>query len=174
MTLRLSVVSLCAVCLWLACRKPDEQASRLLQQAEEALARQQWEQAFDRARQAASVAGISEALRHQAHLKEEQARRELQAQSQYARFVGALDTDPDTAVRAYRDLPEGSFYRQQGREAFERILPQYISDHLERAEQAFQHGRCQDGTAELQLVLEVDATNARAQALRGKGCSPAR
>lgn len=174
MAMRPGWVSLCGVLLVLGCRKPDEQAGRLLREAEEALARQQWEQAFDRARQAASVAGISDGLRSQARRREEQARSELQARSQYARFLGALDTDPDTAVRAYRDLPDGSLYRQEGREAFERILPQYISDHLDRAEQALKNGRCEDWKNELQLVLEVDATHARALALRGRSCTPAK
>jgi hypothetical protein len=153
------------------CRKPDDQARRLLQSADEALARQKWDEAFARAHEAVQISGLSDAVRDQARLKEEQARAELQAQAQYARFMGAVDTDHDTAVAAYRDLPANSYYRQQAKDAYERIKPQFISDHLEKAQQALTNKRCDDAKAQLQLILDVDSGNARALELSKQPCT---
>lgn len=152
------------------CKKPDEQAARLLTEADGALARQQWDQAFAKAHEAALLGGVSEGVKDQARLKEEQARAEMQAQSQYARFVGALDNDVDTAVGAYRDLPQASYYRQQGKESFEKVRPQYVSDHLGKAEGALKNGRCDDWKAQVQLVLDIDPSNGKALELRKASC----
>ena len=80
--------------------------------------------------------------RDQAKLKVDQARSEQQARQQYQRFVGNKDTDTDVAVAAYRDLPETSVYRQLGRADYEKLRPQFITDHIEKAESALQNGRC--------------------------------
>lgn len=155
----------------LGCKKPDEQAIRMLKDADDALTRQAWDQAFKRAHDAAQLPGISDGIKDQARVKEEQARSELQAQSQYARFVGALENDVDTAVGAYRDLPQGSYYRQQGKDGYERVRPQYVSDHLEKAEGALKNQRCADWKAQVQLVLDVDPSNGKALELGRARCA---
>lgn len=153
------------------CRKnPDEQAAPLLKEVETALSQQKWEMAQEKAQEAVRLPGLSEALRDQVRLKEEQARSEQQAKSQYARFVGNVDTDHDTAVSAYRDLPATSYYRQQGKDAYDKLRPIYISEHIEKAQAALTNGRCDDAKTQFQLVMEVDGANARALELSKMPC----
>lgn len=161
--------------LWLSgCRKDHaDEARALLRQAEEALAHQQWEVAQGHTARIAALSGLPEALRDQARLREEQARAEVAARAQYARFAGSLETDPDTAVAAYKELPQTSYYRAQAREAYERLRPAYVSAHLEKARTALQNHRCDDAKAQLQLVLDVDAANAAAIELGKTPCQPA-
>lgn len=156
------------------CRKDHaDEARALLRQAEEALAHQQWEVAQGHTARVATLSGLPEALRDQTRLREEQARAEIAARAQYARFAGSLETDPDTAVTVYKELPQTSYYRAQAREAYERLRPSYISAHLEKAKAALQNHRCDDHKAQLQLVLEVDPTNAAAIEQGKAPCQPA-
>lgn len=152
------------------CKSADQRAAGLLKEAEAALARQQWDAAFAKAREAAQLSGLSEATQAQARLKEEQARAEIQASTQYARFAGAVDGDIDTAVAAYRDLPAASYYRGLGKEAYERIRPAYLTDHLAKAQAALDNGRCADVKPQAQLVLDVDPTNEKALTLSKAPC----
>lgn len=153
------------------CRNADQQATRLLRDAEAAMSRQQWDAAFAKAHEAVLLAGLSEGVQTQARLKEDQARAELQAQINYARFSGAVDNDADTAVAAYRDLPATSYYRGLGKEAYERVRPTYIADHLEKAQAALANRRCADVKTQTQLVLDVDAANAKALDLGKQPCT---
>ncbi len=152
------------------CKNPEREAAALLKEADAELARQKWEPAFAKAHEAAQLGGLSEATRDQARLKEEQARAELQAQTQYARFLGAVDNDHDTAVAAYRDLPATSYYRQQGKDAYDKVKPAYIEDHMEKARAARTNHRCDDFKAQVQLVLEVDPGYTGALELSKQSC----
>lgn len=167
---------LCALLLSLAlvgCRA-DSQARRLLQEADAAIARQQWEVAQARAAAVAGISGVGDALRDQARLREEQARAEVAARALYVRFQGSAESDPDSAIQAYRELPQTSYYRAQAREAYERLRPAYVAAHLEKARNAILGHRCDEGKAQLQLVLDIDPANAVAIGL-GKlpACQPA-
>lgn len=164
------IAGLLLLCGAAGCKSADERAAGVLKEAEAALGRQQWDAAFAKAREAAQLSGISEATRDQARLKEEQARAELQASTQYARFAGAVDGDIDTAVAAYRDLPAASYYRGLGKEAYERIRPAYIADHLGKAQAALDNGRCGDVKPQAQLVLDVDPSHEKALALSKAPC----
>ena len=81
-----------------------------------------------------------------------------------------MNTEYDTAIAAYRDMPENSYYRQQAKADYEKIRPSFIEDHLNRAQSALGGGRCEDVKAQLQLVLDVDPQNAKAIEVSKKPC----
>ena len=49
---------------------------------------------------------------------------------------------------SYRDLPATSYYRTQGKDAYERVRPTYIADHLEKGQTALTNHRCADASEE--------------------------
>ncbi len=159
--------------LWLvACGKnPEEKAAEIGKEVDLALGSQRWEQAEKKAQEVLAIAKISDATRDQARLKLEQAKSEQQAKLHYQRFVGAADTDHDTAMAAYRDMAQGSYYRTLAKTEHDRILPSYIADHMEKASSAAFNGRCADAKQQLQLVLDVDPQNAKAVELSKKPCA---
>jgi hypothetical protein len=74
-------------------------------------------------------------------------------------------------MAAYRDMAQGSYYRTLAKSEYDRILPTYIDDHLEKATSANFNGRCTDAKQQLQLVLDVDPQNTKAVELSKKPCS---
>lgn len=152
------------------CKDPELRAVQMTKDVDAALAVQKWELAEKRAQEILNLSKLSEFSRDQAKLKLDQARSEQQAKLHYQKFVGYLNTEPDTAIAAYRDMPEGSYYRQQAKDEYLRLRPAYIADHLEKAEQAHNNGRCDDVKPQLQLVLDVDPQNGKALELGKKPC----
>jgi hypothetical protein len=169
-----------AFCLWLlgagllpagGCGKdPEVRAVVLSKEVDAALGQQKWEVAEKKAQEIIGLAKLSDVSRDQAKLKLDQARSEEQAKVQYQKFVGYMNTEYDTAVAAYRDMPETSYYRQQAKADYEKIRPNFIEDHLARAQSALGGVRCDDFKAQLQLVLDVDAQNSKAIELGKKPC----
>ncbi|HNN91863.1 MAG TPA: hypothetical protein PKI03_06330 [Pseudomonadota bacterium] len=151
-------------------KDPEVKAVELTKQVDTLFAQHKWEQGEKKAQDILSLSGLSAPSRDQAKLKVDQARSEQQARQQYQRFVGNKDTDTDVAVAAYRDLPETSVYRQLGRGDYEKLRPQFITDHIEKAESALQNGRCADGKSHLQQILDVDPQNQKAMDLAKKPC----
>ncbi len=152
-------------------KDPEVKAVELTKQVDALFAQHKWEQGEKKAQDILGLSGLSAPSRDQAKLKVDQARSEQQARQLYQRFVGNKDTDGDLAIGAYRDLPETSVYRQLGRTDYEKLRPQYIADHIEKAESALQNGRCADGKTHLQQVLDVDAQNQKAMDLSKKPCA---
>lgn len=156
---------------WAGCAKdPEVLAVAMSKEVDAALAQQKWEQAEKKALEIVNLPKLSDVSRDQAKLKVEQARSEQQAKIQYQKFVGYVNTEYDTAVAAYRDMPESSYYRQQAKADYDKIRPSFIDDHLTRAQSALGGGRCDDVKAQLQLVLDVDAQNAKAIEIGKKPC----
>jgi hypothetical protein len=156
----------------LGCGKdPEVKAVELTKQVDLLFTQHKWEQGEKKAQEILSLSGLSAPSRDQAKLKVDQARSEQQARQLYQRFVGNKDTDSDSAVAAYRDLPETSVYRQLGRGEFEKLRPQFIADHIEKADSALQNGRCADGKSHLQQILDVDPQNQKAMDLAKKPCA---
>lgn len=151
-------------------KDPEVKAVELTKQVDVLFTQHKWEQGEKKAQDILALSGLSAPSRDQAKLKVDQARSEQQARQQYQRFVGNKDTDTDVAVAAYRDLPETSVYRQLGRADYEKLRPQFITDHIEKAESALQNGRCPDGKSHLQQVLDVDPQNQKAMDLAKKPC----
>ena len=151
-------------------KDPEVKAVELTKQVDVLFAQHKWEQGEKKAQDILALSGLSAPSRDQAKLKVDQARSEQQARQQYQRFVGNKDTDTDVAVAAYRDLPETSVYRQLGRGDYEKLRPQFITDHIEKAESALQNGRCADGKSHLQQILDVDPQNQKAMDLAKKPC----
>ena len=162
---------LLVVALGAGCKDHELRAVQLTKDVDAALAAQKWELAEKRAQEILTLGKLSEFSRDQAKLKLDQARSEQQAKIQYQKFVGYMNTDADTAIGAYRDMPEGSYYRQQAKDEYLRLRPAYITDHLEKAEHAQNNGRCDDVKPQLQLVLDVDPQNAKALELGKKPCT---
>ena len=142
----------------------------MTKEVDAALAQQKWELAEKKAQEIVNMAKLSDVSRDQAKLKLEQARSEQQAKLQYQKFVGYVNTEYDTAVAAYRDMPESSYYRQQAKADYDKIRPGYIEDHLGRAQSALGGARCDDVKAQLQLVLDVDPQNSKAMDIGKKPC----
>jgi hypothetical protein len=169
---------LCLVGLGLnlpACGKdPEVRAVALSKEVDAALGVQKWELAEKKAQEIVNLPKLSEVSRDQAKLKLEQARSEQQAKIHYQKFVGYVNTEYDTAVAAYRDMPENSYYRQQAKADYEKIRPSFIEDHLTRAQSALGAGRCEDVKSQLQLVLDVDPQNAKAIEVGKKPCAKKR
>lgn len=156
----------------LGCGKdPEVKAVELTKQVDLLFTQHKWEQGEKKAQEILSLSGLSAPSRDQAKLKVDQARSEQQARQLYQRFVGNKDTDSDSAIAAYRDLPETSVYRQLGRGEFEKLRPQFITDHIEKADSALQNGRCADGKSHLQQILDVDPQNQKAMDLAKKPCA---
>lgn len=155
-------------------KDPEVLAVALTKEVDAALAQQKWEQAEKKAQEIVNLPKLSDVSRDQAKLKVEQARSEQQAKIQYQKFVGYVNTEYDTAIAAYRDMPENSYYRQQAKADYEKIRPSYIEDHLTRAQSALGGGRCDDVKAQLQLVLDVDPQNSKAIEISKKPCSGAK
>lgn len=151
-------------------KDPEIQAVTLTKEVEAALAQQKWELAEKKAQDIVNLPKLSDVSRDQAKLKVEQARSEQQARLQYQKFVGYVNSEYDTAVAAYRDMPESSYYRQQARADYDKIRPSFIEDHLTRAQSALGGGRCEDVKAQLQLVLDVDPQNGKAIEIGKKPC----
>jgi hypothetical protein len=151
-------------------KDPEIQAVLLTKEVDAALAQQKWEVAEKKAQEIVNLPKLSDVSRDQAKLKVEQARSEQQAKLQYQKFVGYVNSEYDTAVAAYRDMPESSYYRQQARADYEKIRPSFIEDHLTRAQSALGGGRCEDVKAQLQLVLDVDPQNGKAIEIGKKPC----
>lgn len=152
-------------------KDPEVKAVELTKQVDLLFTQHKWEQGEKKAQEILSLSGLSAPSRDQAKLKVDQARSEQQARQLYQRFVGNKDTDSDSAVAAYRDLPETSVYRQLGRGEFEKLRPQFIADHIEKADSALQNGRCADGKSHLQQILDVDPQNQKAMDLAKKPCA---
>ena len=151
-------------------KDPEIQAVTLTKEVDAALAQQKWELAEKKAQDIVNLPKLSDVSRDQAKLKVEQARSEQQARLQYQKFVGYVNSEYDTAIAAYRDMPESSYYRQQARADYDRIRPSFIEDHLTRAQSALGGGRCEDVKAQLQLVLDVDPQNSKAIEIGKKPC----
>jgi hypothetical protein len=151
-------------------KDPEVVAVGLSKEVDAALMQQKWELAEKKAQEIINLSKLSDVSRDQAKLKLDQARSEQQAKLQYQKFIGYKDSDTDTAVAAYRDMPETSYYRQQARSEYEKIRASYIEDHLGRAQSALGGARCDDFKAQLQLVLDVDAQNSKAIELGKKPC----
>jgi len=151
-------------------KDPEIQAVTMTKEVDAALAQQKWELAEKKAQDIVNLPKLSDVSRDQAKLKVEQARSEQQAKLQYQKFVGYVNSEYDTAVAAYRDMPESSYYRQQARADYEKIRPSFIEDHLTRAQSALGGGRCEDVKAQLQLVLDVDPQNGKAIEIGKKPC----
>lgn len=151
-------------------KDPEIQAVTLTKEVDAALGQQKWELAEKKAQDIVNLPRLSDVSRDQAKLKVEQARSEQQARLQYQKFVGYVNSEYDTAVAAYRDMPESSYYRQQARADYEKIRPSFIEDHLTRAQSALGGGRCEDVKAQLQLVLDVDPQNGKAIEIGKKSC----
>ena len=157
--------------LLLACGKnPEQKAAEIGKEVDAALSTQHWEQAEKKAQEILAIAKLSDATRDQAKLKLEQAKSEQQAKILYQKFSGAAGTDHDTAMAAYRDMAQGSYYRGLAKTEYERILPSYIEDHLEKASSANFNSRCPDAKQQLQLVFDVDPQNQKAVELSKKPC----
>jgi hypothetical protein len=155
-----------------ACSKdPEVRAVELTKEVDAAFAQQKWEAGEKKAREVLALSGLSGPSRDQAKLKVDQARSEQQAKQQFVRFMGHKDADIDTAVAAYRDMPESSYYRQLARSDYEKIRSGFITDHLEKAEGARDNGRCADFKAQVQLLLDVDPQNQKAMDLSKKPCA---
>lgn len=152
------------------CKDPEVRAVQITKEVDAALAAQKWELAEKKAQEILALGKLSEFSRDQAKLKLDEARSEQQARVHYQKFTGYLATEPDTAIAAYRDMPEASYYRQQAKPEYDRLRPAYIADHLEKAEQALSNGRCDDAKPQIQLVLDVDPQNAKAMELGKKPC----
>lgn len=151
-------------------KDPEVLAVALTKEVDAALGQQKWELAEKKAQEIVNLPKLSDVSRDQAKLKVEQARSEQQAKIQYQKFIGYVNTDYDTAVAAYRDMPESSYYRQQAKADYEKIRPSFIEDHVSRAQSALGGGRCDDVKAQLQLVLDVDAQNSKAIEISKKPC----
>lgn len=157
--------------LLLACGKnPEEKAAEIGKEVDAALSTQRWEQAEKKAQEILAIAKISDATRDQAKLKLEQAKSEQQAKLLYQKFSGAAGTDHDGAIASYRDMAQGSYYRGLAKTEYERILPSYIDDHIEKANSAIFNGRCADAKQQLQTVFDVDPQNQKAVDLSKKPC----
>lgn len=159
-----------ALALLGGCKDPEVRAVQITKEVDAALGAQKWELAEKKAQEILALSKLSEFSRDQAKLKLDEARSEQQARVHYQKFTGYLATEPDTAVAAYRDMPEASYYRQQAKPEYDKLRPAYIADHLEKAEQALSNGRCDDAKPQIQLVLDVDPQNARAMELGKKPC----
>lgn len=157
--------------LLFACGKnPEQKAAEIGKEVDAALSTQHWEQAEKKAQEILAIAKISDATRDQAKLKLEQAKSEQLAKTLYQKFSGAAGTDHDTAMAAFRDMAQGSYYRGLAKTEYERILPSYIEDHLEKANSASFNGRCADAKQQLQMVFDVDPQNQKAVELGKKPC----
>lgn len=168
---RLKMTFLALPLLLFACGKnPEQKAAEISKEVDAALGSQRWEQAEKKAQEILAIGKLSDATRDQARLKLEQAKSEQQAKSHYQRFSGAAGTDHDTAMAAYRDMAQGSYYRTLAKTEYDRILPSYLEDHLEKATSANFNGRCPDAKQQLQLVLDADPQNAKAVELSKKPC----
>ena len=169
---RMKMTFLAVPLFLLACGKnPEQRAAEISREVDAALSSQRWEQAEKKAQEILALSKLSDATRDQARLKLEQAKSEQQAKLHFQRFSGAAGTDHDTAMAAYRDMAQGSYYRTLAKGEYDRILPTYIDDHLEKATSANFNGRCTDAKQQLQLVLDVDPQNTKAVELSKKPCS---
>ena len=74
-------------------------------------------------------------------------------------------------MAAFRDMAQGSYYRGLAKTEYERILPNYIEDHLGKANSASFNGRCTDAKQQLQMVFDVDPQNQKTVEL-GKNPAP--
>lgn len=158
--------------LFSGCSKdPEVRAVEMTKQVEAAFAEQKWEVGERKAQEILALSGLSATSRDQAKLKLDQAKSEQLAKPQYIKFQGHKDTDVDTAVAAYRDMPENSYYRKLVAADYEKMRPGYISDHLEKAEAARLNGRCADFKTQTQMVLDADAQNQKAMDLSKKACA---
>lgn len=168
-----TVLGAVAVMMWLSlvgCKDPEVVAVDLTKEVDLAIAAQKWELAEKKAQEIVNLPKLSEVSRDQAKLKLEQARSEQQARVHYQKFSGYVSSDYDIAVAAYRDMPEGSYYRQLAKTDYERIRSSYIQDHLEKAESALHNSRCEDSKKHVQMVLDVDAQHTQAIELSKKPC----
>jgi hypothetical protein len=151
-------------------KDPEVVAVSLSKEVDAALAAQKWELAEKKAQEIVNLAKLSDVSRDQAKLKLDQSKSEQQAKLQYQKFIGYVNSETDTAVGAYRDMPESSYYRQQAKPEYDKLRPTYIDDHLTRAQSALGGGRCDDVKAQLQLVLDVDPQNGKAIDIGKKPC----
>lgn len=152
-------------------KKPEERAAEIGKELDAALGSQSWEVAEKKAQEILAIAKLSDTTRDQARLKLEQAKSEQQSKLHYQKFAGAAGNDHDSAMGAYRDMPQNSFYRGLAKNEYERILPTYVDDHLEKANSAHFNGRCEDAKQQIQSVLEVDPQNQKALDLSKKACA---
>lgn len=129
---RLKLISLALPILLLACGKiPRRKPPRLPK-----MSTLHWERSAGsrpkKAQEILAIGKLSDATRDQARLKLEQAKSEQQAKLHFQRFSGAAGTDHDTAMAAFRDMAQGSYYRTLAKSEYDRILPSYVEDHLKK------------------------------------------
>lgn len=153
------------------CSKDVEvRAVELQREAESLLVDQKWEAAEKKAQEILALSGLSPISSGQAKKKLERAQSEQQTKLLYQRFVGTKDADPDSAVLAYLDMPEDSYYRGQVQSDFEKLKTNFITDHLEKAESARDNGRCADFKAQIEQILSADPKNQKTLDLAKKPC----
>ena len=166
---------LCGVCaaglLVLQCGKdPELAAVALTKEVQAAFADQKWELGAKKAEEILALSGLSARTKEQAKERVQQAKAEQQARPYFQKFIGVKDTDADRAVTAYLALPADSSYRVLAKPDYDRIKPDYVADHLEKAEAALRNGRCTDFRGELALLAAVETGLAKVADLSKRTC----
>jgi pSer/pThr/pTyr-binding forkhead associated (FHA) protein len=137
-------------------------ASGAFADIDRALAAERWDEALSAIGKAMASDPGNPGLRE----RKTQAESERKAEAVYARFARAVaDRDNDAAVTPYQELPEGSVYHRKAQDSWPAVQAAYVKDHLGRARDLADGGRCDEAKKHLEAVLLVDDSNAAAREL---------
>jgi len=150
---------------------PESEAAKLLVDVESDLQAKRWSDAIDKTSRIISNPAVPTKNKEVAQAKKTRAEQEAKSKQVYERFATAAGGgNYDDALKAYRDIPEDSVYRQIAREDYDKIFPLFVEAHLKSAEDARNNGNCAEFQNQLQIILAVDRNHPKALAAKEARC----
>lgn len=150
---------------------PDAEAAKLLVEVETDLQNKRWADAIDKSNRVLSTTGVPQSRRDLATTKRALAESEAKNKQVYDRFASAAGTgNYDSALGAYRDLPDASVYKGIAREDYDKIFPLFVENHLKLAAEARAQGNCAEARSQVQAVLDIDPKQVKALSAKDLPC----
>lgn len=82
----------------------------------------------------------------------------------FASFQKAVeDKEPDVALSRFEELPADSVYKGRAEPALADVKTLFLAAHLDLADSARTQGRCDEATAEVEKVQQIDPANRQAR-----------
>jgi len=153
-------------------RRGSMQAGELLQQAEQALLEERWDDAAELAQRLLALPKQPESVRTAAEITKKRAENGVQAQQVYKRLQAMVDSgDYDAALAINRELPPSLGLRITVQQYYGLLLPLAIGTHIQKAEAARTAGQCKEVQAHVDRILELAPDNEAALQARWRPCA---
>lgn len=152
-------------------RMHSMQVGELLQQADQALIEERWNDAEELADRILTLGGQPDSVRAVAQMTKKRAQNGAQSQKVYQRLQTAVEKqDYDTALAINRELPPSLGIRMTAQQHFDLLSPLVIGTHIQKAEAARNAGDCKAVKLHTQKILQISPDNEAALQARWRPC----